>query len=53
MPGLVVRVVVGSATLDLLKMWCVFGFGSLRMLFRARMKVRLRSRFVAVTLVRV
>lgn len=48
-----VGVVVGSATLDLLKMWCVFGFGSLRGLFRAWMEVRLGSRFEAVTLVRV
>lgn len=48
-----VGVVVGSATLDFLRMWSVFGFGSLRRLFRVWMEVRLGSRFKAVTLVRV
>lgn len=42
---------VGSAALDLLNMWRLFGFGSLSDLFSTWMKVRLRSRFVAVTLV--
>lgn len=40
----------GSATLDLLRMWCVFGFGSLRELFRAWVKVRLGFRLVAVSM---
>lgn len=48
-----VGVVVGSTTLDLLNMRCVFGFGGLGGLFRTRLKGRLGSRFVAVTLVRV
>lgn len=42
---------VGSAALDLLNMWRLFGFGCLSNLFSTRTKVRLKSRFVTVTLV--
>lgn len=52
-PGLVVGVVAGSTTLDLVNMWCVFGFGSLRELFGTWVKVMLGSRFVAVSMLRV
>lgn len=46
---LVVGAETGSATLALLRVCFVFGFGGLRVLVPTRMKARLGSGFVAVS----